>query len=327
MPPIEKLLQHDLTHLGERIVLALVIVALTFGGARLVTRLFERLRQRLPQASASVYITEKLISYALIVAGCLVGLSVSGIDITSLAVFAGATGVGVGLGLQGVVKEFVSGLVIMFDPNLAVGDFVEIDKNLRGEIMEIGPRATRVRTNDGLSIIIPNSDFVENQVINWTYNSGTRRIHIPFSVVPGADKATIRDIVLKAANALPFTSPDTEEHRTQVWLTDFDDDAFRFELVVWPTASAVRHPSSLKAAYYWAIDDALRSKGMEAPNPQNDLNIRSLFGLTGSEALATLGLKAVKPRHSRRVAVSPNDAAHDLATELPPEAPRQRPQS
>jgi len=325
MKPFEKLLQHDLAHIGERLLLAVVVIAATFAGVRLITRLIERVRQRLPNESASIYVAEKLVSYGLIVMGAITALSVSGIDVTSLAVFAGATGVGIGLGLQNVVKEFVSGLVIMFDPNLNVGDFIEIEDGRRGEIMEIGPRASRLRTNDGLSIILPNSDLIENRVINWTFSGATRRIHLPFSVVYDADKAKVRDVVLKAAHSLRFTCPDTEARRTQVWMTGFGESAVHFELVVWPTPESIRHPSSLTAAYYWAIDDALRAASLQTPNSQKDLHLTSLFGLSGNEALKALGLKASPSRRRHLTTTSQNDAAEDVCTTLPPEPPRERP--
>ncbi len=92
--------------------------------------------------------------------GVIAGLSTAGLNLSSLAVFAGALGVGVGLGLQGIVKEFVCGLALIFDPNVRVGDFVEIEGDVRGEVAEIGARATRLRTNDGLDVVVPNSHLM-----------------------------------------------------------------------------------------------------------------------------------------------------------------------
>ncbi|MDI7773857.1 mechanosensitive ion channel domain-containing protein [Asticcacaulis sp. EMRT-3] len=306
-------------HLAERAVMGLIVIALAFVGARVASHLFQRARARARTVSASIYVFEKLVSYGLILLGFMLALSVSGINITSLAVFAGALGVGVGLGLQGIVKEFVSGLVIIFDPHLDIGDFIQIDEARRGEIMEIGPRATRLRTNDGMSIVIPNSALIENQVINWTFKGATRRIHVPFGVAYGVDKAKVRECVLQAARGVSFTLPDTDQRRTQVWLTGFGDNSLNFELVVWPTPESVRRPASLMAAYNWAIEDALRAEGIEIPFPQRDLHVRSLFGLTEEDALKSLGLKSSQTKKPEAILPSTNDAARDLHTELPPE--------
>jgi small-conductance mechanosensitive channel len=283
--------------------------------ARVVRKALERLRGRAGLNVGSVYIVEKLVSYGLVLAGVFAALTTLGLNLTSFAVFAGAIGVGVGLGLQGVIREFVSGLVIIFDRHTNVGDFIELDGDARGLIREIGPRATRIRNNDGVDIILPNSKLIENRVTNWTLRGETRRIHVPFSVGYGCDKSVVREAVLAAARAVPFTLPDTELRRNQVWLTGFGDSAMNFELVVWPTLDAVKRPAAMQAAYLWAIDDALRSAEVEIPFPQLDVRLRSLFGHEGDEALAVLGLKGpqhLAPAQSR----SRNDAAETLQTEV-----------
>jgi small-conductance mechanosensitive channel len=309
---------------ASRLLVAVAIVVAAALVARLVTQGLRRLRGRSNVGRPLIYIVEKLAGYGLVLVGLFVGLSTLGIDLTSLAVFAGALGVGVGLGLQGVVREFVSGLVTIFDPFVNVGDFVELDGGVRGEVIEVGPRATRVRTNDGLNVIIPNSKLIETQLVNWTLKDGTRRIHVPFAVAYGVDKAQVRDVVLAAAKAVPFTLPDTDSRRSQVWLIGFGDSALKFELVVWPTVDAVRRPSAMHAAYTWAIEDALRAAGIEIPFPQLDLRLRSLFGRESAEALRALGLaqgdrtKAPRPD----VATSTNDAADTLVADAEDEARR-----
>ena len=114
------------------------------------------------------------------VLGIVVGLSTLGLDLTSLAVFAGAIGIGLGLGLQGIVKEFVSGLVLISDRALHIGDYIELPDGTRGVVQEIGPRSTRIRNNDNVYLLVPNSKLIENTMINWTLRGHTRRIHVPF---------------------------------------------------------------------------------------------------------------------------------------------------
>jgi small-conductance mechanosensitive channel len=306
---------------AARCLMAAAIVVAAGVAARLVGKGLRRLRERSSTGRPLIYIVEKLAGYALVLTGVFIGLSILGINLTSLAVFAGAVGVGVGLGLQGIVREFVSGLVTIFDPFVNVGDFVELESGVRGEVTEVGPRATRVRTNDGLNVIIPNSKLIETQVINWTYKGGARRIHVPFSVAYGADKSLVRDVILAAARAVQFTLPDTEARKSQVWLVGFGASALNFELVVWPKVEAVRRPAAMHAAYTWAIEDALRIAGIEMPFPQLDLRVRSLFELEGREALGAAGLNSGSiDRETIRPHKSTNDAASALIADAEQEA-------
>ncbi|HVU20796.1 MAG TPA: mechanosensitive ion channel domain-containing protein [Rhizomicrobium sp.] len=295
------------------VTVALVIVVVSFALSRLSVRLLSRLRTRMGEGNAALYILEKFAGYGIAIFGIVFALSSMGLNLSSLAVFAGALGVGVGLGLQGVVKEFVSGIVLLFDRILNVGDYIELPgSGIRGVVYEIGARATRIRTNDNLDIFVPNSKLIEERFINWTLKGQTRRIHIPFSVAYGADKAKVREVILHAAKDVPFTLPDSGTRRTQVWMTSFGDSALNFELVVWPTLEAVKRPAAMQAAYTWAIDDALRAAAIEIPFPQRDIRVRSVFDREGEDAFHALGYrpKAAEPPeiHERRTR---NDAAHD----------------
>ncbi|HEY2035016.1 MAG TPA: mechanosensitive ion channel domain-containing protein [Rhizomicrobium sp.] len=305
------------------LLLATTIIIVSILASRLVAGLVSRLRHRLPGGGPSLYILEKFSAYGIAILGILFGLSSMGLNLSSIAVFAGALGVGVGLGLQGVVKEFVSGLVLLFDSVVNVGDYIELpDGKVRGIVYEIGARAVRIRNNDNVDIFVPNSRLIEERFINWTLKGETRRIHIPFSVAYGVDKTLVRKVVLQAAKAVDFTLPDTATHRTQVWLTSFGDSSLNFELVVWPHLDAVKRPNAMQAAYTWAIDDALRAAGIEIPFPQRDIRIRSVFSREGEDAFHALGYK---PRPiaeaEEQAAVTHNDAAQELRqpVEPPPE--------
>ena len=308
------------------LLLAIAIIIVSFVVSRLMVRLIARLRLRQSEGGAALYILEKLTGYGIAIIGVLFALSSIGLNLSSFAVFAGAVGVGVGLGLQGVVKEFVSGIVLLFGRELRVGDFVELPTNpgIRGLVWEIGARATRIRTNDGLDVFVPNSRFIEERFTNWTLKGNTRRIHIPFQVAYRVDKAKVRDAVLAAAKALPFTLSDGGNRRTQVWMTSFGDSALNFELVVWPTLEAVKRPAAMQAAYTWAIDDALRAAGIEMPFPQRDLHIRSIFTREGEGAFAALGYtpKPLEqgPAETDAASSSRNDAIRETLTpeETPP---------
>lgn len=295
------------------IVLLVAVVA-----AKLVSRALERVREKASQRTAgALYLLEKLVTYGLIIVGVIAGLSTAGLNLSSLALFAGAIGIGIGLGLQGVVKEFVSGLFLIFDRMVSIGDYIELDDGVRGAIVEIGPRASRIRTNDNVNIIVPNSTLIEDRVTNWTLKGDTRRIHVPFSVAYGADRGQVRDAVLAAARTSPFTLPETETRKSQVWLVGFGESGLDFELLVWPTQAAVKRPANMHAAYTWLIADALDEAGIEIPFPQTDLRLRSIFGREGDEALGLLGLQRPEPVPAatpvrRPAAHSKNDAAEEL---------------
>ena len=303
------------------LVLALAILIVSLLAARLLVAGLGRFRERLPGATTSLYILEKLGAYGIIILGLSFAIAALGFNLSSFAIFAGAVGVGAGLGLQGVVKEFVSGLVLLFDSVIKVGDYVELPggERIRGIIQEIGTRATRIRTNDNVDILVPNSRLIEDRFVNWTLKGQTRRIHIPFSVAYGADKTLVRSIVIAAAKALPFTLPDDGVRSTQVWLVGFGESALNFELLVWPTLYAVKRPASIYAAYTWAIDDALRDAGLEIPFPQRDIHI-----VDDRAAQEASGRRA-------RSGMRSNDAAKDVslqdegaATSSPARVPVQR---
>jgi small-conductance mechanosensitive channel len=303
------------------VVTGIAIVAMGFLVARLARVGIERMRSRVRHGKAALYIVEKLVTYGLVIVAFVIGVSTIGINLSSLAVFAGALGVGVGLGLQGVVKEFVSGLVLIFDRVLNVGDYVELEDDRRGLVQEIGPRAVRIRTNDNVDLVVPNSKFVDGPVVNWTLNNRSRRIHIPFQVAYGSDRNRVREAVLEAARSVPFTLPETETEKTQVWLVGMGESGLNFELLVWPTLEAVKRPGAMHAAYTWAIAEALECADIEVPFPQLDVRLRSLFGQEGGKALDALKLEhgeAERPAAEPREPGRNNDAADELAKPLPP---------
>lgn len=303
------------------IIAGLAVAAFGIVAARIAGIVLTRLRHRTRHGREALYIVQKLVTYGLAFLGVLAGLSTMGLNLSSLAVFAGAIGVGVGLGLQGIVKEFVSGLVLIFDRVLNVGDFIEVAEK-RGVVQEIGPRAVRIRTNDNIDLVVPNSKFIDGPVVNWTLHGMTSRIHIPFSVAYGADRRKVREMVLAAARRVPFTQPETESQKSQVWMVGFGDSGLNFELVVWPTLEAVKRPGAMQAAYVWAIADALDDAGIEVPYPQMEVRIRSAFGYEGDQALDALRLdRPEPPTNGPDKAPSDNDAADELSRPAPPSAP------
>lgn len=238
-------------------------------------RSLERLAKYRPNMSpSSVYTVSRVFHYIVLTVGVIIGLSSLGIELDKFALFASALGVGVGFGLQTLISNFVAGLMLLFDRTLKVGDFVELESGVAGEVREINIRSTTVTTNDNVDVVVPNADFVNARVINWTMRDAYRRIRVPFGVSYGADKELVRSAVLEAAATVPHTLRE-QGRNAQVWLVEFGDSSLNFELIVWLKPEAVKRPAAVQADYLWAIHSALQKSEIEIPFPQRDLHIRT----------------------------------------------------
>ena len=192
---------------------ALLQVALFVVVAYWLSRVLRGVMRRLqkPQrASGAMYTLDRLAHYVVVIFGFFFGLSSIGVDFTAFAVVAGALGIGVGLGLQQLVSNFFAGIVLLLDRSFTLGDFVELSSGLKGEVKRINIRSTLLTTTDGVDIIVPNSEFVNGQVINWTLNDESSRFHIPFGVAYGSDKELVKQAGLEAAAAVPGELLDRE---------------------------------------------------------------------------------------------------------------------
>ena len=275
--PLFEIGKTEVSTLGLIRIVAVIVVALIV--SRIVRAALDRVSRRMPGMNRSaIYTVGRILHYIIIAIGVMIGFSTIGIDFTNLAVLVGALGIGVGFGLQPVVANFVAGLLILFEQPLKVGDFVELESGVHGEVREIRMRATRITTNDNVDILVPNSEFVNGRVTNWTLDEAHRRIRIKFGVAYGTDKELVRRVVLEAAQEVEHTLKGVPKRVTQVWLVGFGDSSLDFELVVWLTPAAVVRPSAVSAAYYWAIHTALTDNNIEIPFPQRDLHLRTLFG-------------------------------------------------
>ncbi len=231
-------------------------------------------RRRPSIRQSTVYAMARIVRYLILTIGIFIGLNLVGIDLTALAVFGGAVGIGIGLGLQAIFSNFVSGIILLLEQTLKPGDFVELESGVRGLVIEIGMRYTLIRTNSAVDIIVPNSEFTDGRVTSWTHGSQYRRLNLPFSVAYGSDKNLVREAALAAARAVDATVEDAVRH-TDIWFTAFGDSALQFSLMVWIGPGAITRPGSTTSRYLWALDDALRERGIEVPFPQRDLHVRS----------------------------------------------------
>ncbi|MEO8809619.1 MAG: mechanosensitive ion channel domain-containing protein [Rhodanobacter sp.] len=259
---------------------SIVAAILLFIGFLVASAILKRALRRFAKRNQSVnqstlYTVERLLHYLLLIIGLLWALGVAGIPMAKMTVFAGAVGVGLGFGLQAIFNNFVSGLILLFDRSLKVGDFVELASGVHGHVREIRIRATLISTNDNIDILVPNSEFVTGRVVNWTLREAARRQRIPFRVPYGTDKELVKTAALEAAAAVPFTLSMEGPREPQVWLTGFGESSLDFALVVWLNAVATRRVGRVLAAYNWALHTALEQRGIEIPFPQRDLHVRS----------------------------------------------------
>lgn len=256
-------------------------VCLLLLATSLIIRVIERGFRRLAQPGRSVALSEsavytlsRIVRYAIWVMVGFMGLDAVGISLSHLAIVGGAIGVGVGFGLQNIVSNFISGIILLLEQSLKVGDFVDLQSNVVGRVAEIAIRYTRVTTNDSVDVFVPNSEFINGRVTNWTFTEQRRRIHVPFGVAYGSDKDLVREAGLAAAGAVPGGQVDGE-HPADVWLVKFGDSSLDFELVVWVGPELAMTPGRTQALYLWALETELAKRKLEIPFPQRDLNIRS----------------------------------------------------
>ncbi len=300
------------------VVAAILTLLLVWLLSRLMQKGFTRWAlSRQPALRPTIYTVSRLAKYVVIVIGVLIAAGLMGIPLTQFAVLAGALGVGLGFGLQAIFSNFISGLILLFDRSLKVGDFVELESGVRGEVREIGIRATRIMTNDNIDVLVPNTEFVTGRVVNWTLGDNIIRLHVPFGVDYGVDKDLVKKAALEAATEVPFTLTGQDRRKPQVWLVEFAESSLNFELVVWLTAEATKHPGAVKAAYIWALDNSLRQYGIGVPFPTTDLNIRSLFGLEGRDALRAMrGQVPAGSVETTAPAAPPSRAANDALEDV-----------
>jgi len=210
-----------------------------------------------------------LTHYAVMVVGVLFALSAAGFDMGRVTIIFGALGVGVGFGLQNVVNNFLSGLILLFERPIKVGDVIEVNNSL-AVVKHVALRSSTVRTYDGAMIIVPNANLISAEVVNWTYGTDKQRVEIPVGVAYGTDPGTVIELLIAAATKHSDVS---ETPAPKALFLGFGDSSLDFELRVWvPVSTRMGIISDLLVA----ITAALAEAGIEIPFPQRDLHVRSI---------------------------------------------------
>jgi len=267
-----------------RVLLIMVVAMLLSQGIRLAIRRVGHGESSGTQAS--LYTVSRLTHYVIIILAVVIALSSIGLDFGNIALVAGALSVGIGFGLQSIVNNFVSGLIILFEHSLRVGDYIELDTGLTGTVKSINVRSTLINTNDNIDIVVPNSEFVSTRLTNWTLGERILRVRIPFGVAYGSDKDLVKKAALEAAADVQYTLTHMKGREPDVWLVDFGDSSLNFLLLVWVNRQGAKRPTRTRSSYLWALESKLSEYGIEIPFPQRDLHFRAGWPLAPAPEVA-----------------------------------------
>jgi small-conductance mechanosensitive channel len=270
----------------------IALVAIVFWFASVAKRfLFNRFLSKSGLDRSLQYTIAQICGYLVLVIGILVALQSAGLNLSALAVFAGAIGVGIGFGLQNITRNFISGLVVLAERPIKIGDRVEVG-NVTGQV-SIRARSTTILTNDNIAIIVPNSDFIEKPVINWSHGDPRVRFRIRVGISIDSDLAKAREILIEVARAHPAALQDP-----QPWVVfdKFGDSTFELELVVWSLEMSYR-PRAFRNDLNFEIERRFRGAGIDLPRPRRDIRITVPELLRDGERLEEAGHE---PRDEQR---------------------------
>jgi len=274
---IQKVTNYPLVELGDTpltlnsLIKLLVVVALVLVLERYLRRLLRRrILARTKLEPDLQYAVSRFAGYCFIAVGFFFAVKVIHLDLSALAVVVGGLGIGIGFGLQNVISNFVSGLIILAERPIAIGHRVEVG-GVAGQVTRINLRSTAVVTNDNITIIVPNSNFITNAVTNWSYGDPKVRMRLSVGVAYGTDVEKLREVLLAVASENPNVLNDPAP---TVRFLGFGSSALDFELAVW-TISMAHHPTRFRSDLYFAIERKLRESQIEIPFPQRDLHLRS----------------------------------------------------
>lgn len=228
-----------------------------------------RILKRFKVDEGTTYTLSRITQYIIITIGALISFQFVGIDLSGLAVIFGLLSVGIGFGLQNVTSNFISGLIILFERPIKVGDRVTVN-NIEGDVTEINIRSTKVRTVNNISIIVPNSEFVSKDVINYSHGDPTYRVDISVGVSYGSDLDTVLKALQEVADENSYV---LSEPKAQVHLIEFGDSSWNMQLRAW-IGNVKDHPQ-VRNELNKAIVRKFREYSVEIPFPQRDLHVKS----------------------------------------------------
>ncbi len=260
------------THLtlGGILQLAVLCGLVVLGEQLLRRKITMRLLKRTRIDAGLQYAIARISGYVIIAFGFYIALNAVGVNLNSLAVVAGAIGIGIGFGLQNIIQNFISGIIILTERPISLGDRVEVG-GVAGTVSRIELRSTEIISNDNISTIVPNSNFITNPVTNWSHGDPRVQIRIPFGVAYGTDLEKLKRLAREVAEECPDALRDPP---SRLFFVAFGDSSLNFELGVW-TQTMTHSPRSFISALNFGLERKLRENQIEIPFPQRDLHLRS----------------------------------------------------
>jgi len=265
--PLVKLKETEIT-LWTLLYLFILVFLLFYLTGKLKNWVIDRLLARFNIGIGIRVATGTIARYFVIIIGFVIILQTAGIDLTALNVLAGAVGLGLGFGLQNIVGNFFSGIIILFERPIKVGDRLEVG-GVEGAVQSINARSTTVLTNDNISIIVPNSKFVTENIVNWLHDDWKVRFRIPVIVANGSDVHLVEKLLLEAAKE---NRDVLDQPAPGVRFLLFGDTGLHFELRLWST-SLVHRKGMLFSAINFAIYDKFKKNGIELNTTALDLHV------------------------------------------------------
>ncbi len=269
---VREVLEYSLTLGGTKItLLGLIEIVLVIIASLIVSRVLRRILKRriLPRfklAEGAQFVILRLIHYVLVVIGLFLAINLVGIQMTSLAVIFGLLGVGIAFGLQNITSNFVSGLILLFERPVSVGDYIEVGGAM-GKVQSINMRSTTVITRDNITLIVPNSSFISDTVTNWSVGDPKIRINVPVGVAYGSDTELVKRLLLEVAENHPDVLKDP---KPDVLFREFADSSLNFDLRIWILNPMGRFKTISDINY--AVDAAFREHNITIPFPQRDVH-------------------------------------------------------
>ena len=257
---------------------ALLFITLGFFAGKFYKRWIARVSAKWPNMSQmSIRLASNIGYYLIIFITLIIAVGSLGINMTSISLIAGALSIGIGFGLQTVVSNLIAGIILMFERTIRIGDTVEINDLLRGRVTDMRIRSTTIKTFDNVDIVVPNSSFIQNNVINWTLEDLTRRLHIPFGVAYGTEVKDVIRVVLEELEQsdLKYIKNDSSKS-PEVWMTNMNNSSVDFELLVWIEWDNKLRPNSFRSDFLILIYNALNKNGIQIPFPQLDLHVKHM---------------------------------------------------
>ncbi|WP_417476861.1 mechanosensitive ion channel family protein [Maricaulis sp.] len=220
-------------------------------------------------------LVSKIFQIAIYIIAILISMDVLGLNLTTLTVFSGAVGIGIGFGLQTIASNFISGLILLLERSVDIDDLIELPDGVTGFVRKSSARYTLLETLDGKEVLVPNEDFITNRVTNWTLSTSKARVEISVGVAYGCDLELAHNLILEAAteHAMCMSDP-----APQCFLRNFGDSSIDFILTFW-VEDIVAGRWRPQSDVMFAIWHKFRDNGIEIPFPQRDLHIKNAAAL------------------------------------------------